>query len=145
MSGYLHMDSSFAFDSEGFYKTGDLGYIDADNCLFIVGRIKEILKYKGYHVSPEYIEKVLLKHGAVKEAVVFGIPHKTDGDLPMGLVVVDEQSNVTPDDIQQFVNERVIDRLQIRAGIKIVPKIPTSLTGKFKRSAIRDMVLDGKI
>lgn len=145
MSGYLNMDSSDSFDDDGFLKTGDLGYIDEDQCLYVIDRIKEILKYKGWHVSPTFIENVLNGHLGVKESVVFGIPHDIDGEHPMALVVLHDNVDISSDDIKKYVDERVVERDQLRAGVKIVDAIPKSVTSKIKRKFIRDMVLNNQL
>ncbi|KAG5881937.1 hypothetical protein JTB14_034295 [Gonioctena quinquepunctata] len=76
---YYNVDASSNFDEDGFFKSGDVGYYDEDECLYIVDRIKELFKYKGYPVVPGYLERILMEHPSVKEAGVFGIPHEDDG------------------------------------------------------------------
>ncbi|KAJ8960395.1 hypothetical protein NQ317_018670, partial [Molorchus minor] len=131
MRGYYKMDSSSAYDSEGYLKTGDRVYYDEEGCLFVTGRVKEMFKYKGWHIVPAILEEVLMSHPAVKEAAVAGVPHETDGEHPMGLVVLhDEFKHVTPTEIEQFVEERVSEAQRLRAGVKIVDNIERTATGK---------------
>lgn len=147
MNGYYKMDSSDAWDSDGWLKTGDVAYFDENFCLYIVDRIKEMLKFQSWHVAPAVLENVLLQHPAIKLAVVLGIPNEDDGEHPMALVVLDEESvvKVTPEDIENYVAERVHDRQKLRGGVKIVDHLITTPTGKIKRHHLRNLVLKGDI
>jgi len=146
MSGYHNLDSSETWDSDGWLRTGDIAYYDDDNCLYVVDRIKEMLKYQSFHVPPAALEVILLQHPAVEGAVVIGIPHEEDGDHPMALVVLSKNyGNVSPNDIEKFVEERVNDKQRLRAGVKFIEEIPRTPTGKIKRKELRDQVLRGEL
>ncbi|KAJ8939529.1 hypothetical protein NQ314_011096 [Rhamnusium bicolor] len=147
MNGYYGRDSSETFDAEGWLKTGDTVYYDKDHCFFIVDRIKEMLKYKSWHVAPAMVEKVLIDHPAVQKAVVFGIPHEEDGDHPAAVIILnaDYKNKVTPEDIEHFIAQRAPDRMKLRGGVTFIEKIPLTPSGKVKRRDIRDMVLKGLI
>lgn len=147
MNGYHNMDSSEAFDADGWLKTGDVCYYDQDQCFYVVDRIKEMLKYRSWHVVPAVIEQVLLSHAAVKKAIVIGIPHEEDGEHPMAVVILDENcdTNVSAKDLEDYVAERVGERSKLRAGVKFVEDLPVTPTGKYKRRQVRDMVLKGTI
>lgn len=145
MNGYYKMDSSSCFDDEGFLKTGDVVYYDEEFFFYHVDRVKEMLKYKSWHVPPAIIEKVLLKHEAVKFAIVIGIPHPEDGDHSMGIVILKDGRDVPADEIRKFVDERVDDRKKLRGGLKIVKNFPVTSNGKIQRLKLRKMVLDGLI
>ncbi|CAG9855826.1 unnamed protein product [Phyllotreta striolata] len=140
MNGYFGVDSSEVFDSDGYFKTGDICNYDEDKCFFIVDRIKEMIKYRGWQISPAFIVDVLLQHPAVSEAAVIGIPHEIDVDHPMGIVVVDKKT--TEKEIADFVNSRVTDVQKLRAGVRIVEKIPKTVSGKVKKSALIELVKD---
>ncbi|XP_023311202.1 4-coumarate--CoA ligase 1-like isoform X5 [Anoplophora glabripennis] len=146
MNGYYKMDSSSAYDSEGFIKSGDIAYYDEENCFFIVDRIKEMFKYKGWHILPAVLEEILLSHPAVKETAVIGIPHDLDGDHPMGIVVLNKgYKDATPEDLELYVRQRVSDTQRLRAGVKIVKMITKTATGKIRRNDMKQMVLNGDI
>lgn len=146
MNGYYKMDSSSAYDSEGFIKSGDIAYYDEEDCLFVVDRIKEMFKYKGWHILPAVLEGILLTHPAVKEAAVIGIPHELDGDHPMGIVALKKgYKDVTAEDIELYVRQRVSDNQRLRAGVKIVEKIARTATSKIRRNEMKRMVLSGEI
>ena len=137
MRGYLGDPASTerAFDSEGFYRSGDVGHIDADGRLFVVDRIKELIKYKGYQVVPAELEAVLLSHPAVTDAAVIGLPAGTDGETPHGFVVL--ASEVPLDEVASYVAERVAPYKKLRA-LEAVAEIPRSATGKILRRVLKD-------
>lgn len=146
MTGYYNTDSSDAFDEQGFLKTGDLGYYNEDFCFFIVDRIKEMFKFRSWHIPPAVVEAVLLKHPGVAAGIVIGIPHEEDGDHPMGVVILKGDSkNVTAEEIRDYVDKRVDDRQQLRAGVRIVEKIPHTPSGKPRRHVVRNMILSGEL
>jgi len=66
--------------------SGDIGYVDEDGELFIIDRIKELIKYRGYHISPGEIENMLILHPAVLEVAVVGVPHVSDNEHPLAYV-----------------------------------------------------------
>lgn len=146
MNGYYNKDSSESFDADGWLKTGDVAYYDEDHCIYIVDRIKEMLKYQSWHVPPALIEAVLLSHPAVHFAVVIGIPHPEDGDHPMGVVILNEESkDISEDDLVEYVNSKVDDRQKLRAGVKFVKEFPHTPTGKVKRKQLKDLILAGEM
>ncbi|XP_026329025.1 4-coumarate--CoA ligase 1-like, partial [Hyposmocoma kahamanoa] len=107
MKGYIGKDTKDDIDSEGFFKTGDIGYYDDDKYFFIVDRLKELIKYKAYQVPPAEIEALLLQHPGVKDAGVVGVENKEAGEVPLAFVVKQSDSDVTEDDVKKFVAERV--------------------------------------
>ncbi|XP_039309759.1 luciferin 4-monooxygenase isoform X2 [Solenopsis invicta] len=88
MTGYCknHEATRNIMDKEGWLHSGDIGYMDKDGELFIVDRMKELIKYRGYQVSPGEIENVLLLHPAVLEVAVIGVPHAIDDEHPLAFV-----------------------------------------------------------
>lgn len=139
MNGYYNMDSVSAFDEDGFLITGDVLYYDEEFCFYMVDRIKEMLKFKGWHVPPQVIENVLLNHPAVSAAVVIGIPHKIDGEHPMACVILKKNFKVTEEDLTVYVNERVDDRKKLRGGVRFVDSFPRTSTGKVNRRLLKKM------
>lgn len=148
MNGYYKMDTTSCFDEEGWFKTGDLAYINKDECLVVVDRLKDLLLYTLYNIRPSVIEEILAQHPSVHEAFVIGIPHPTDNEHPMGVVKLKNQrhTDVTPEELVDYVNQRVpSDRYKIRAGVKIVDNIIRTPTGKIKKILMKKMILEGKI
>ncbi|XP_049824752.1 uncharacterized protein LOC109607209 isoform X2 [Aethina tumida] len=141
-AGYYNQDITDNIDEEGYYKTGDVGYYDDDECIYVVDRIKEMFKYQSWHIVPTFLEQILMEHPDIQESVVFGIPHDIDGDHPAACVVLKEGSSATVDELHEFYNARVADRQKLRGGIKLVKSIPKTPSNKFLRRKAREMFLN---
>lgn len=141
MNGYYKRDSSFAFDTDGWLKTGDIVYFDEDFCFYFTDRIKDLLIYRDQQISPASIENIILAHPAVKDAIVLGTHHEDDGDLPTALVVLNDDVNISSDDILKYVHQHVDDSKKLRGGVKIVEKIYYTPTKKIKRNYMKQMYL----
>ncbi|KOC62438.1 Luciferin 4-monooxygenase [Habropoda laboriosa] len=135
MLGYYKNPKTTAetIDKENWLHTGDLGYFNEEGLLYITGRIKELIKYKGYQVSPSEIESVILKHPSVKDAAVMGIPDELSGELPMALVVRQPGSNISSKEIVDFTNSYLSPQKRLRGGVKFVASIPKTPSGKIVR------------
>ena len=144
MKGYYRGDASQAFDKEGFLKTGDIGYYDEEECVYVIERIKEMFKYQSWHIIPSSIEVVLLEHPGIKEAVVFGLPEGENGEVPAACVVLKEGFTLSGEEIDAFLKERVADRERLRGGVTFVQVLPRTPTGKVVRKEIRDFVINSK-
>ncbi|KAK4873030.1 hypothetical protein RN001_015059 [Aquatica leii] len=146
LNGYYNIDASDCWDKDGWYRTNDLVYYDEDKCFYVVDRLKEFLKFQSWHVPPSLLETILVSHPDVANVVIIGLPHDVDECHLMALVVLQNQnSKITPKELEQFVEERVDDRKRLRGGVKIVERIPLTETGKVQRRKIRDMYLRGEI
>nr|XP_023020778.1 4-coumarate--CoA ligase 1-like [Leptinotarsa decemlineata] len=141
MTGYYNMDSSPYFDDEGFIKSGDLGYYDDNGCFYIVERIKEMFKYKSWHVVPSFVESILMEHPAVLESGVFGLPHEVDEYHPAACVVLKDTASVDLDEIQSFVSNNVSEWQRLRGGIKVVENLPRTPSSKIQRSKLVELFL----
>ncbi|XP_050358862.1 uncharacterized protein LOC126779080 [Nymphalis io] len=139
MKGYVGKDGKEDFDDEGFFKTGDIGYYDEDKCFFIVDRLKELIKYKGYQVPPAEIEAVLLQHPSVRDAGVVGIPHADAGEVPRAFIVVQPEANLTEDDIKNLVKQKLSNPKHLRGGVQFIKEIPKNASGKILRRKLREM------
>lgn len=126
-------------DAEGWLHTGDVGYFDEAERLRIVGRIKELIKYKGYQVSPSEIEMVLLTHPGVKDAAATGKPDEASGELPMAFIVRQPGANVTAKEIVELIRSKLSPQKWLRGGVKFVNDIPKNATGKIMRRELKDM------
>ncbi|XP_013136653.1 PREDICTED: 4-coumarate--CoA ligase 1-like [Papilio polytes] len=144
MKGYIGKKKQDDFDEEGFFKTGDIGYYDEDKYLYIVDRLKELIKYKAYQVAPAEIEAVLLKHEGVRDVGVVGKPHPSAGEVPVAFVVTQPDSKVTEAELQQFVAERLSNTKHLRGGVRFIDAIPKSATGKILRKDLKKMVISSK-
>lgn len=147
MKGYYNIDSSNAWDSEGFYKTGDIAYYDDDKCFFVVDRINDLLKYHMWHISPAALENILLAHPAVHRSVVIGIPDQVHGDILTAVVVLktSHEGKITADELQKYVDDQVAEYQKLRGGVKIVEEVPLTVTRKINRRMIKQYLLEGNI
>ncbi|XP_044743653.1 4-coumarate--CoA ligase 1-like [Chrysoperla carnea] len=133
--------TSMAIDQEGWYHTGDIVTVDDENCLFVVGRSKDIFKYKGWQVSPSELEEVLRTHPAVQAACVMGKPHETDGELPLAFIVKKESAkNITEDEIIEFVDSQVADCQKLRGGVIFLDALPVTPTGKIRKLILKQLL-----
>jgi 4-coumarate--CoA ligase len=139
MKGYLNNATATAdtIDSDGWLHTGDVGHVDADGHLYIVDRLKELIKYKGFQVPPAELEALLLTHPAVADAAVIGVPDDEAGEIPVGYVVLKPGQDPTEEDIIAFTAERVAHYKQLRK-VSIIDAIPKSASGKILRRVLRD-------
>ncbi|CAG4963998.1 unnamed protein product [Colias eurytheme] len=144
MKGYVNKDRSDDFDDEGFFRTGDLGYYDDEGYFYIVDRLKELIKYKGYQVPPAEIEAVLLKHSGIREAAVVGLPERDAGELPLAFVVLQPGARLSEKEIQDYVAERLSNPKHLRGGVRFINEIPKNPTGKILRKELRKMIGAGK-
>ncbi|KAF2895839.1 hypothetical protein ILUMI_10335 [Ignelater luminosus] len=147
MSGYFNMDSSRCWDADGWLKTGEISYYDEDCCFFIVDRMRDMLKFRSWYLAPAKIEGILLSHPAVDAVVVVGLPHAQDGEHPIAAVVLRSHAvgTVTPEDIQNYVDQRVEDHYRLRGGVRFVDYIPVTSSGKNRRAAVKDLLLKHEI
>ncbi|KAL9952229.1 hypothetical protein ACROYT_G039451 [Oculina patagonica] len=137
MKGYLGNPEATArtIDSDGWLHTGDIGYYDEDEYFFIVDRLKELIKYKGYQVPPAELEAILITHPNIDDVAVIGVPDRKAGELPKAFVV--RQGDVTSEAIMEFVAERVAPQKKLRGGVEFVDNIPKSSSGKILRRLLR--------
>lgn len=129
MRGYFKNQEATksTLDSEGWLRTGDLCYIDEDGYLFVVDRLKELIKYKGYQVAPAELEALLLTHPEIADAAVIPFPDKEVGQFPMAYVVRKAGSDLSENAVMSFVGNQVAPYKRIRrvAFITAVPKNPS--------------------
>jgi len=138
MAGYLNNPAATAatLDAEGWLHTGDIARIDADGYPFIVDRLKELIKYKGFQVPPAELEALLLTHAAVADAAVIGEPDDEAGELPVGFVVLKPGQSATAEELCEFVAGQVAHYKQLRR-IRFIDAVPKSASGKILRRQLR--------
>ena len=137
MKGYLNNPDAtrHSIDSDGFFHTGDIGHIDDHDQYFIVDRLKELIKYKGFQVAPAELEALLLSHPKIADAAVIGVRDEEGEEVPKAFVVLKEP--VPPEEIMEFIASRVAPHKKIRR-VEVVDQIPKSATGKILRRVLRD-------
>jgi long-chain acyl-CoA synthetase len=127
-----------AVDADGWLATGDVGYVDEDGYLFLVDRTKDMIIRGGYNVYPREVEEALYAHPDVLEAAVVGVPHPTHGEEIVAVVVPRGGSDCDPEDVKEFVRERVAAYKYPR-HVVVVDELPKGPSGKIlKRDIDRD-------
>lgn len=136
MSGYLDNPAATAetLVEDGWLRTGDIVRVDDSGNFWVVDRLKELIKYKGYQVAPAELESVLLTHPGVRDAAVVGMPHAEGGEAPKAFVVA--SATLDPDDLMKWVAERVAPYKKVRA-VEFVSEIPRSPAGKILRRVLK--------
>jgi len=137
MKGYLNNPEATraTVDDEGWLHTGDIGRVDVDGHLFVVDRVKELIKYKAWQVAPAELEALLLTHPAIADAAVVGLRDEECGEVPKAFIV--RKSEISAEDIIAFVAERVAPYKRVRV-VEFVERIPKSPSGKILRRILRD-------
>lgn len=110
MKGYVNDEVATrnTIDSDGWLHTGDIGYYSDKGELFIVDRLKELIKYKGFQVAPAEVEGLLLQHPKIADAGVIGKPDDASGESPLAFVVKRESMELTEQEVVQFVAGKLI-------------------------------------
>ena len=139
MKGYLNNEEATAetIDDEGWLHTGDIGHIDADGHLYVVDRLKELIKFKGFQVPPAELEALLLTHPKVADSAVIGLPDDEAGEIPAAWVVLRPGTEATEDEIKEFVAGQVATYKRL-GRVTFVDAVPKSASGKILRRVLRD-------
>ena len=138
MRGYFKRpeDTGAVFDSNGFFKTGDIGRLDDDGHLFITGRLKEMIIVGGENVFPREIEEVLNRHPAVADSGVIGMTDPMRGELPVAFVELKEGQKVEERELLSWCRERLAG-YKCPSWVKVVEKLPRNPTGKIVRRELK--------
>ena len=141
MQGYARMPAETArsFSPEGFFLTGDLGIIDEDGYLRIVGRTKETIVRGGYQIYPREVEDLLRAHPAVDEVCVIGVPHDIMGELVCACVVPVEGAVITGGELKEFARDTMAD-YKLPDLVRFFDAFPMTGSGKVKRRELERMV-----
>jgi acyl-CoA synthetase (AMP-forming)/AMP-acid ligase II len=118
--------------TNGWFRTGDQGVMDAEGYITITGRLKEIINRGGEKVSPREVDEILMDHAAVAQVVCFGMPHAKLGEEVAACVVLREGQQVTERELQEFVAKRAAD-YKVPKKILFMDEIPKGATGKLQR------------
>ncbi|MBQ4400710.1 MAG: AMP-binding protein, partial [Synergistaceae bacterium] len=140
--GYLHAPEITAerFDADGYLNTGDyvrLETHDGEEFVYILDRVTDIIIVGGFNVYPQEVEKVLAEHPAVHQAVVVGMPHDINGQIPKAYVMLEDGAETTDRDIIRFAKERLA-HFKVPRSVEFVTEFPLSGTGKILRRVLRD-------
>ena len=140
MIEYLNNSEATAatLTEDGWLKTGDIAYIDDDGFMFIVDRLKELIKFKGFQVAPAELEATLVAHDGVQDAAVIGKPDDAAGELPIAFIVKADPG-LTEADVHAHMSEALASYKQLHA-MSFVDEIPKSPSGKILRRLLREQV-----
>ncbi|OAY43386.1 4-coumarate--CoA ligase 2 [Manihot esculenta] len=123
-------------DVEGWLHTGDIGYVDDDEEVFIVDRIKEIIKFKGFQVSPTELEALLLNHPSIADAAVVPQKDEVAGEVPVAFVVPSDGSELTEETVKEYIEKQVVFYKKL-SKVYFVHAIPKSPSGKILRKDLK--------
>ncbi|XP_073127508.1 4-coumarate--CoA ligase-like 1 [Henckelia pumila] len=142
MKGYYknEYETTLTIDKDGWLHTGDIGYIDDDGDVFLVDRIKELIKYKGFQVAPAELEAILLTHPSVEDAAVVGLPNEESGEIPAASVVLNSKAKESEEDIMNYISSNVASYKRVRV-LQFVDAIPKSPSGKIMRRIIKENMI----
>jgi len=118
--------------TNGWFRTGDQGFLDEEGYLYLTGRLKEIINRGGEKISPSEVDKVLLDHAAVAQVVTFGLPHEKLGEEIAAAVVLRAGQTATAKDLRQFAARRLAD-FKVPRKFVFLEEIPKGPTGKLQR------------
>ncbi|KAF9191678.1 putative fatty-acid--CoA ligase FadD10 [Haplosporangium sp. Z 27] len=129
-------------DPEGWLHTGDIAVVDADENFYIVDRLKELIKYKGFQVAPAELEALLLDHPLIADAAVIGVENKEQAtEVPLAFVVKAPAGQaLTEAEIQEYIASNVAAHKKLRGGVRFIDAIPKSAAGKILRKDLRAIV-----
>jgi feruloyl-CoA synthase len=122
-------DQQDMFNEDGWLRTGDLGKVDEDGYLYIMGRAKDVIIRGGLNIHATDVESALYEHPAVREAAVVGVDHPVLGEDVVAFIVLTEEGTTTPEELTEWCKQRVADYASPRR-IYLVDELPRNATGK---------------
>ena len=142
MKGYhnLPKETGDALTADGYFKTGDLGTIDADGFLSITGRNKDMIIVAGEKAYPREIEEALMRHPAVAEAAVVGKKDPSRGEVIVAFVMPKEGQSVQPDQLRDFARDHGLAQWKVPREVFVVQDLPRSPTGKVLKRELAQKV-----
>ncbi|GHD91460.1 4-coumarate--CoA ligase family protein [Streptomyces naganishii] len=141
MKGYLGRPDATAamIDADGWLHTGDVGHVDGDGWLFVVDRVKELIKYKGFQVAPAELEALLLTHPGIADAAVIGAYNDDGNEVPHAFVVRQPDADgLSEGEVMMYVAERVAPYKRVRQ-VTFLGAVPRAASGKILRRELRDL------
>ncbi|PKU61575.1 4-coumarate--CoA ligase-like 7 [Dendrobium catenatum] len=146
MKGYVGDEAANAetFDAQGWLKTGDLCYIDENGYIYIVDRLKELIKYKAYQVPPAELEQILQTSPEIVDAAVIPYPQEEVGQIPMAFVVRQPGSKISEVEVMDYVAKKVAPYKKIRK-VSFVNSIPKSASGKILRKELATYAMSAPV
>jgi long-chain acyl-CoA synthetase len=136
MAGYLPDEATAEAFADGWYRTGDVGWLEPEGWVHITDRSKEMMKVKGFQVAPAELEAVLHGHPAVLDCAVFGLVDEQAGEVPVAVVQLDPNRPVAEGELQQLVADSLATYKHL-GHVVVVDVIPRLASGKVLRRTLR--------
>jgi long-chain acyl-CoA synthetase len=140
MAGYLPESETAAAFRDGWYRTGDIGWLEPEGWLHITDRLKEMIKVRGFQVAPAEIEAVLHGDARVRDCAVFGVPDPELGEAIVAAVVLVDGGSATAEELQELVASRLAGYKRVR-DVEFVDEIPRLPSGKALRRTLKEQWL----
>jgi acyl-CoA synthetase (AMP-forming)/AMP-acid ligase II len=137
MAGYLPEDATSEAFAGGWYRTGDVGWLEAEGWVHLTDRSKEMIKVNGFQVAPAEVEAVLHSHPAVVDCAVFGLADESAGEVPVAAVQLDPHLSVSAEELEQLVAATLATYKRLR-HVVVVDAIPRLPSGKVLRRTLRE-------
>ena len=135
-----NVDNASAWIEDGWFNTGDIGYMDAEGFLYLSGRAKDLIIRSGHNIDPELIEEPLNAHADVVTSIAIGLPDPYAGELPMAYVVKVADSDVTEQELIDHCASAMSERAAIPKRIAFIDAMPLTAVGKIFRPTLRQKV-----
>jgi len=138
-NGYLNRPEATkeVFDSEGWFHSGDIAFMDDDGFAYIVDRIKDMINVGGEKVFPSEVEDMMLSHPKIKDLVVVGIPDDIKGEAPKAFIQLKEAEVSSEGEIREYCKKRMAP-YKVPVQVEFVDEVPRSASGKALRRLLRD-------
>ncbi len=141
--GYKHAsDNAVAWTEDGWFNTGDLGYLDGDGFLYLTGRAKDLIIRSGHNIDPVLIEEPLNAHPAINSAIAVGLPDPFAGELPMAFIVLEPGQVLSEQQLLDYCAEHISERAAIPKRFEVISAMPLTAVGKIFRPKLRQQITE---
>lgn len=137
MAGYLPEEANAEAFADGWYRTGDVGWLEPEGWVHLTDRSKEMIKVNGFQVAPAELEGLLHAHPAVLDCAVFGVPDERSGEVPVAAVQLDPTQPVADGELQELIARQLASYKQLRLVV-VVDSVPRLPSGKVLRRTLRE-------
>lgn len=135
-------DNKLAWVEDGWFNTGDLGYLDSDGFLYLSGRAKDLIIRGGHNIDPELIEEPLNAHPDVSISIAIGLPDRYAGELPMAYIVKVADSQISAEELIEHCANTMSERAAIPKRIEFIDAMPLTAVGKIFRPTLRQQITE---
>jgi long-chain acyl-CoA synthetase len=145
MKGYWNMpeETAKSINAEGWFRSGDAGYLDADGYVYIHDRVKDMIVSGGENVYPAEVENVLMGHPGIADVAVIGVPHERWGETAKAMVVKKAGVEVTEQEIIEYARERLA-KFKCPTSVDWLDALPRNPTGKILKKDLRAPYWEGR-